>query len=66
MRWWHEIYEAQGFIDSRWTEDDDDDHAGAASIMGKDSSSISGAKGEYLTKIILEIIFSMDVELVPL
>ena len=34
--------------------------------MGKDLSSISGAKGEYLTKIILEIIFSMDVELVPL
>ena len=60
------IYEAPGFVDSTWTEEEDDDHAGAASIMGKDLSSISGAKGEYLTKIILEIIFSMDVELVPL
>jgi hypothetical protein len=59
------IYEAPGFVDSTWTEEEDDDHAGAASIMGKDSSSISGAKGEYLTKVILEIIFAMDVELVP-
>jgi len=59
------IYEAPGFVDSTWTEEEDDDHAGAASIMGKDSSSISGAKGEYLTKVILEIIFARDVELVP-
>jgi len=35
-----------------------------SSIMGKDSASISGAKGEYLTKIILEIIFSRDIELI--
>ena len=59
------IYEAPGFVDSTWTEEEDDDHAGAASIMGKDSSHISGAKGEYLTKVILEIIFARDVELVP-
>ena len=60
------IYEAPGFVDSTWIDEDDDDHDGPASeILGKGSTSISGAKGEYLAKIILEIIFSKDVDLVP-
>ena len=60
------IYEAPGFVDSTWIDEDDDDHDGpACEILGKGSTSISGAKGEYLAKIILEIIFSKDVDLVP-
>ena len=60
------IYEAPGFVDSTWIDEDDDDHDGPESeILGKGSTSISGAKGEYLAKIILEIIFSKDVDLVP-